>query len=206
MKKTELINIITNLVNDKINNKVEREEVKYNDILQDPVSEEIIKSFPYLNDTLIDLMSKDYKLFINRIEWVAPKPTTFRVVLKNNNIFLLTWSGKEYTLNINGINFDLGIIGQEMRAIKLINNALIYGPFEKADDGMEGDLDNFSGGDGTGGISMGSDGSFPGDDEFTGFDDIPSGPEDGNPGMDNFEDGDGDGAGNDDGDEIDVDL
>jgi hypothetical protein len=82
----------TNILKDKIKNIV-RDAVLKTDQNQ-PTSTnkpespgfEMINSFPKLHDVLVDLLTEDYGLFISNILWVAPKPTTFRITLKNNLI------------------------------------------------------------------------------------------------------------------------
>jgi len=48
---------------------------------------EMLYKFPKLQETLIRLMSDDFTTFVEDIEWVAPRPTTIKIVLKNQNTF-----------------------------------------------------------------------------------------------------------------------
>jgi len=59
----------------------------------------VLIKFPTLKDTIIKLLTEQYDLFLKDIEWVAPRPTTFRIVLSNDQVFYLifterTWIGK----------------------------------------------------------------------------------------------------------------
>jgi len=59
----------------------------------------VLAKFPTLKDTIIKLLTDQYDLFLKDIEWVAPRPTTFRIVLANDQTFYLiytdrTWIGK----------------------------------------------------------------------------------------------------------------
>ena len=49
---------------------------------------EEFKTFPELKAVIIDLLTTDYGSFIASIDYVAPKPTTFRINLKKWSIFL----------------------------------------------------------------------------------------------------------------------
>ena len=44
----------------------------------------VLTKFPKLKDVIIDLLTDQYEIFMTAIEWVAPRPTTFRIVLVNN--------------------------------------------------------------------------------------------------------------------------
>jgi hypothetical protein len=88
----------------------------------------MLEKFPKLQETLIKLMSEDFTAFVEDIEWVAPRPTTFKIVLKNFNSFHLIWGGSEFNARIAGTNYNLDSLGEEQRAIKAIQELLIVGP------------------------------------------------------------------------------
>ena len=89
---------------------------------------EMLYKFPKLQETLIDLMSNEFTTFVEDIEWVAPRPTTFKVVLKNQNTFHLIWNGDTFTARVAGTQYNLSNLGEEQRAIKAIQELLIVGP------------------------------------------------------------------------------
>jgi hypothetical protein len=89
---------------------------------------EMLNKFPKLQETLIRLMSDDFTTFVEDIEWVAPRPTTFKIVLKNQNYFHLIWNGDEFTARVSGTQYNLANLGEEQRAIKAIQELLITGP------------------------------------------------------------------------------
>ena len=89
---------------------------------------EMLYKFPKLQETLIDLMSNEFTTFVEDIEWVAPRPTTFKVVLKNQNTFHLIWNGDTFTARVSGTQYNLSSIGDKERAIKAIQELLITGP------------------------------------------------------------------------------
>jgi len=89
---------------------------------------EMLYKFPKLQETLTDLMSNEFTTFVENIEWVAPRPTTFKVVLKNQNTFHLIWNGDTFTARVSGTQYNLSNLGEEQRAIKAIQELLITGP------------------------------------------------------------------------------
>jgi hypothetical protein len=73
-------------------------------------------------------MSQDFTAFVENIEWVAPRPTTFKITLKNLNSYHLIWTGTEFTARVSGTQYNLANLGEEQRAIKAIQELLIVGP------------------------------------------------------------------------------
>jgi hypothetical protein len=72
-------------------------------------------------------MSPAYKDYITGIYIIAPKPTTFKVVLHNGQYFLLTFMGKVYEATVNGKKFYLQTIGERERCTNAIARALAVG-------------------------------------------------------------------------------
>ena len=68
---------------------------------------DILFKFPKLQETLTQLMSEEFTIFVDNIEWVAPRPTTFKVVLKNQNYFHLIWNTDNFIARISGTNYNL---------------------------------------------------------------------------------------------------
>src|SRR6056300_1760612 len=54
----------------------------------------IVDKFPPLKGVMYDLFDFQYEPFVEDIQWVAPRPTTFRVVLVNGADFYLIYQGK----------------------------------------------------------------------------------------------------------------
>ena len=67
----------------------------------------VLVKFPKLKDVIIDLLTDQYEIFMTNIEWVAPRPTTFRIVLGNNENFLLTYTERSWIAQIEGKNYYL---------------------------------------------------------------------------------------------------
>jgi hypothetical protein len=89
---------------------------------------EMLYKFPKLEETLVRLLSNDFTTFVEDIDWIAPRPTTFKITLKNQNIFHLIWNGDEFTARVAGTQYNLASLGDEQRAIKAIQELLITGP------------------------------------------------------------------------------
>ena len=74
---------------------------------------EEFKKFPELKAVIIDLLTTDYGSFISSIDYVAPKPTTFRINLKNGQFFYLTWSKRSWIAQIEGKKYYLLNLNEE---------------------------------------------------------------------------------------------
>lgn len=93
---------------------------------EDPVNY-ILKKYPSLTSTLTMLMTKDFKDYITGIYIVAPKPTTFKIVLHNGNEFLLRFMGKAYQATVAGKRYFLLTLGEKERATIAIARLLETG-------------------------------------------------------------------------------
>ena len=87
----------------------------------------IISKYHGLNEALKELMSDDFKQYLTAIFVVAPKPTTFKIVLHNGQFFFMTFMGKAYEANIAGKRYYLDNIGVKERAMEAIARLLKFG-------------------------------------------------------------------------------
>ena len=62
----------------------------------------VLNHVPDLISILTDLMSANFNLFVRDIEWVSPKPPTFRVILENDQYFYLTDLGRSWVAEVEG--------------------------------------------------------------------------------------------------------
>ena len=83
--------------------------------------------FPELKSILIKLLTKDFRIFIGPIDWVAPKPTTFRINLKNGQEFYLIYTVKSWVAQIEGKKYYLLNINELQNATNAIARMLRYG-------------------------------------------------------------------------------
>ena len=77
--------------------KAEKAAVEYDELTK----------FPELKAVIIDLLTSDFDSFLSSIDWVAPRPTTFRINLKNNQDFYLIWNAKSWVAQVEGKKYYL---------------------------------------------------------------------------------------------------
>jgi len=87
----------------------------------------IFQNFPPLKDAIETLLTPDYEPFITDIQWVAPKPLTFRVMLTNDEMFYLIYSQKSWIAQIEGKKYYLHNIGEEEADCDSLSRMLYYG-------------------------------------------------------------------------------
>lgn len=86
-----------------------------------------LTKFPELKAVIVDLLTSDYAKFIDSIDWVAPKPTTFRINLLNGESFYLVWNERSWVAEVEGKKYYLLNLNEEEMAIKAIARILRYG-------------------------------------------------------------------------------
>jgi hypothetical protein len=134
----EYISTINNYVKDYQKNML-KESIKkeYKKILKeqqeetltfekDPI-EYIIQRYPSLDATLIDLMTESYRDFLTGIYVMAPKPTTFKILLHNGQSFYLIYNPKAYIAKVAGKQYHLMSLKDEEYAVKAISRLLLMG-------------------------------------------------------------------------------
>ena len=119
MDKEELKSRIRNLAPQVYRNmtKAEIATVEYDELTK----------FPELKNTIVDLLSHDYNSFLSSIDWVSPKPTTFRINLKNDYSFYLIYNERSWIAQVEGKKYYLLNLPEEQRAIESISRILRYG-------------------------------------------------------------------------------
>jgi hypothetical protein len=86
-----------------------------------------LTKFPELKDVIVNLLGPQFDLFIASIDWVAPKPTTFRINLKNNENFYLVYTPRTFIAEIEGKKYYLLNLNEQENAEKAIARMLRYG-------------------------------------------------------------------------------
>jgi len=86
----------------------------------------ILETHSELIPILSDLMTPDFHLFTEDIEWVAPSPKTYRVVLKNKEFFYLYDLGRSWVAQVSGKKHYLLNLGEETMAAKAISKLLRF--------------------------------------------------------------------------------
>lgn len=87
----------------------------------------ILSKFENLRQTLINLLTKQYEDFISDIWWVAPRPTTFKIILANDQYFYLIYGEKSWVAKVEGKKYYLTNVSEEERAAEAISRVLMYG-------------------------------------------------------------------------------
>jgi hypothetical protein len=98
-----------------------------------------LTKFPELKAVIIDLLTSDFDSFLSSIDWVAPRPTTFRINLKNNQDFYLIWSTRSWIAQVEGKKYYLLNLPEEQRAAEAISRILRYGAKEDIDENATSD-------------------------------------------------------------------
>jgi hypothetical protein len=91
----------------------------------------IIDKFPPLKDVMEDLFDFQYEPFVKDIQWIAPRPTTFRVVLVNGADFYLIYQGEDdgkglFVAQVAGKKYFLESLPEEQQASEAIARLLRY--------------------------------------------------------------------------------
>ena len=87
----------------------------------------VLVKFPTLKDTIVKLLTEQYELFLKDIEWVAPRPTTFRIILANDQVFYLIYTDRTWIAKVEGKKYYLLNISEEQNCIEAIARILSYG-------------------------------------------------------------------------------
>ena len=119
MTREELRNRIKVLVKTVYKDKVaiEKAAVEYDELTK----------FPELKDVIVDLLGPQFDAFVASIDWVAPKPTTFRINLKNNENFYLVYSPRSWVAEVEGKKYYLLNLNEQENCENAIARILRYG-------------------------------------------------------------------------------
>lgn len=97
---------------------------------EDDPMEFILKKYVNLNEIMSELMTPDFKEFVDGIFIMAPKPTTFKIQLHNGQYFFLTFMKADpavYEATIGGKRYYLAGIGEKERCMMAIARLLRFG-------------------------------------------------------------------------------
>ena len=127
-------------------------------------TDKMLGKFPSLKQAVESLLTTQYGEFVEEVLWVAPRPSTFRVELKNKQNFILKWTGKGFEAQIQGKRYYINKLADFEQALDKLNELLKYGPNTGGepgeggeDDGSSGSLGSTSGGDFPGGEGGGAE-------------------------------------------------
>lgn len=88
--------------------------------------DELVK-FPELKAVIIDLLTVDFDKFLESVDWVAPRPSTFRVNLLNGENFTLAYDPRSWVAQVSGKKYYLLNLDEEEMCAKAIARILSYG-------------------------------------------------------------------------------
>ena len=100
-----------------------------------------LTKFPELKDIIVSLMTHEFDSFLESIDWVAPRPTTFRINLLNGQNFILIFSKRSWIAQVEGKKYYLLNLDEEEYAALAISRILQYGPESGADASEDADAD-----------------------------------------------------------------
>ena len=101
-----------------------------------------LTKFPELKAVIVDLLTHEFDNFLASIDWVAPRPTTFRINLRNNENFYLIWMERSWVAQVEGKKYYLLNLPEEENCAQAIANMLRYGtPGDGAEASGEVDID-----------------------------------------------------------------
>ena len=130
MTKNELREKIKSVVKKIYSISTSAEEIDIDEpsvVSLDNVRFPVLVKFPTLKDVIIKLLTDQYDLFLSDIEWVAPRPTTFRIVLANDQVFYLIFTDRTWIGKVEGKKYYLLNISEEQNCIESIARILSYG-------------------------------------------------------------------------------
>jgi len=109
---------------------------------EEAVQYDELTKFPELKAVIVDLLTPEYDNFVASIDWVAPRPSTFRINLKNDQLFYLIYGKRSFIAQIEGKKYYLLNLPEEQHAAEAIARILRFGvkPEKGAEDDMSGDL------------------------------------------------------------------
>jgi hypothetical protein len=126
-----------------------------NDAVLEDTTDTIIQKFPTLEAAIVKLQTEDYMEFVDKIDWISPRPTSFKVNLKNGQNYILKWTGDGFEAQIQGKKYFLNKIDDYQQALDRLNILYKEGPMSGAGEG--------EGADGVDDASTGG-GDFPGEE------------------------------------------
>jgi len=92
-----------------------------------------LTKFPELKDQIVALLTHEFDSFVEGIDWVSPRPSSFRINLLNGSNFLLTFTPRSWIAQVEGKKYYLLNLDEEEFAAKAIGRILQYGPASGAE-------------------------------------------------------------------------
>lgn len=97
-------------------------------------TQEILGKFPTLKKQIVQLLTQEYDEFVEDVKWTVPKPSTFKVVLKNGQSFDLKWTGKGFDATIEGMQYFLNNVTEYQQALDALGRIMKDGPISQGEE------------------------------------------------------------------------
>ena len=175
MKKRDLQGIILEAYQEVILENLQEEEQEPEEapdedapaetVLED-ATDQMLGKFPTLKQALVKLQTEDFKEFVDSIDWISPRPTSFRINLKNGQDYILKWTGKTFEAQIMGKRYYINRIDDYQQALDKL--AVLYkeGPFKGPEEEEPADAEGIDSADTGGGEFPGEEGGAGGAEDF----------------------------------------
>ena len=112
--------------------------------------------------------------FVGSIDWICPKPTEFRINLKNGTNYTLKWMGEGFQANISGKKYYLPTQADFQKALEKLSILYTEGPMgEDEPEEPQGGPEPGPGGGGGGGNFPGESGPEAGPGSEPGAEEAP---------------------------------
>ena len=136
-------------------------------VLED-ATDQMLGKFPTLKQALVKLQTEDFKEFVDTIDWISPRPTSFRINLKNGQDYILKWTGKTFEAQIMGKRYYINKIHDYQQALDKL--AILYkeGPIKGPEEEEPADAEGIDFADTGGGEFPGEEGGAVGAEDFGG--------------------------------------
>ena len=106
-------------------------------------------------------MTPEFEEFVEKVGWMSPKPSTFKVEFKNGQDIILKWMGKGFEATVEGKRYFLENLSEYQQCLDKITDMLSSGPIQSGM-GAESGEDIFGGVEGGGGEFPGGEGEAGG--------------------------------------------
>jgi len=100
---------------------------------------DILQKFPTLQKTLTHLLTPQYMEFVEKVGWMSPKPSTFKIEFKSGQDMILKWMGKNFEANIEGKRYYLANLPEFQQALDKIGMMLAHGPIKTGMEALGGE-------------------------------------------------------------------
>jgi hypothetical protein len=129
MTKAELRAKIKGLAKKVYNDKIKSDDAAI-------AYDELVK-FPELKAVIVDLLTTDFDKFLESVDWIAPRPSTFRINLLNGQNFVLIFDERSWIAQVEGKKYYLLNLDEEEMAAKAVSRILAYGAQSEETSGAE---------------------------------------------------------------------